>query len=107
MLTLAPPYWLGCFAVTRYRLNWGVVRSTISSFAFLGGLSQIGLFSSNRDMKQLYKSLYEKYKDEVLSPKYRGLKLTSGKKVYQIDEREFTSSNFDDLKELVFKQKTK
>ena len=58
-------------------------------------------------MKELYNNLYSKYKDEVLSPKYRGLKLTNGKKVYQIDEREFTSSNFDDLKELIFKQKNK
>ena len=55
----------------------------------------------------LYRSLYDKYRDEVLSPRYRGLKLKTGKKVYQIDEREFTSSNFDDLKELVFKQKNK
>ena len=56
-------------------------------------------------MKTLYRELYENYRYEVLSPKYRGLKLKTGKKVYQIDDREFTSSNFDDLKELIFKQK--
>ena len=56
-------------------------------------------------MKTLYRELYENYRYEVLSPKYRGLKLKTGKKVYQIDDKEFTSSNFDDLKELIFKQK--
>ena len=61
--------------------------------------------SSNADMDKLYRKLYTKYRYEVLSPKYRGLKLKTGKKVYQIDEREFPSGNFDDLKELVFKQK--
>ena len=56
-------------------------------------------------MKKLYGDLYSKYQFEVLSPKYRGLKLKTGKKVYQIDEHEFTTSNFDDLKDLIFKQR--
>ena len=78
-----------------------------SAFASVGivGLSQIGLLSSNSDMDKLYRELYTKYRYEVLSPKYRGLKLKTGKKVYQVDEREFPSGNFDDLKELVFKQR--
>ena len=59
-------------------------------------------------MKAYFKDeLYPKYKDEVLLPRYRGLKLTQGKKIYQVDDKEFTSSNFDDLKELIFKQSKK
>ena len=59
--------------------------------------------SSNSEMNVLYRDLYEKYRDEVLSPRYRGLKLKTGSKAYQIEEKQFTSSNFDDLKELIFK----
>ena len=68
----------------------------------IGLLVKVGLYSSERDMKSNYKQLYEQYRDEVLSPKYRGLKLYGGKKAYQIDEKEFTTSNFDDLKRILF-----
>jgi len=55
-------------------------------------------------MNEYYrKDLYPRYRDEALLQKYRGLKLTKGRKVYQIDNREFTSSNFDDLKDLLTK----
>ena len=40
----------------------------------------------------------------MTKPQYRGLKLANGKKVYQIDNKEFTTSNFDELKALVSKQ---
>ena len=102
-LILGPPYFMGSFAVTRYYLNWRLPSSLLSSCMLLAGLSQLGLVSSNSEMKLLYNGLYEKYRYEVLSPKYRGLKLKSGKKVYQVDEKEYTSSNFDDLKEMIFK----
>ena len=61
----------------------------------------MGLYSSNRDTRNLNRDLYNKYKDEVVNPKYRGLKLYNNKKVYQIDNKEYTSSNFDDLKMLI------
>ena len=78
-----------------------------SAFATVGivGLSKLGLMSSNSEMDKIYRELYTKYRYEVLSPKYRGLKLKTGKKVYQVDEREFPSGNFDDLKEMIFRQK--
>ena len=106
-VVLGPPYWLGSFAYTRYSRKWNYIASTISSTLFVASLSQLGLISSNGDMCKLYGDLYSKYQYECLSPKYRGLKLKTGKKVYQIDEREFTSSNFDDLKEMIFRQKNK
>ena len=82
MIILAPPYWFGAFAVARYHFNWGAFRSVLASCGFIAGLSQVGLISSNGEMKTLYRDLYEKYRYEVLSPKYRGLKLKTGKKVY-------------------------
>ena len=83
---LSIPYWMGCYAVARYHFKWGGFRSAILSFGFIAGLSQVGLLSSNSDMRQLYGDLYSKYQFEVLSPKYRGLKLKTGRKVYQIDD---------------------
>jgi hypothetical protein len=77
-----------------------LILSVIATF----GLARLGLYSSNRDINTFNKYLYDTYKDEVTKPLYRGLKLANGKKVYQIDNKEFTSSNFDELKELVKKQ---
>lgn len=53
-------------------------------------------------MKAYYRHLFATYKDEVLSPEHRGKKLFGGKKSYQVDDKEFTSSNFDDLKRILF-----
>ena len=53
----------------------------ISGVAILG-LMKVGLYSSNSEMSTYYKELYDKYKDEVVNPKYRGLKLYNNKKVY-------------------------
>lgn len=78
------------------------MKNFFASTGMIGILVKIGLSSSERDMKSKYKELYEQYRDEVLSPKYRGLKLYGGKKAYQIDDKEFTTSNFDDLKRILF-----
>ena len=51
--------------------------------------------------------MYDKYKDEVLQKKNRGLKLMNGKRASQVDNKEFTTSNFDDLKDLVNSQRGK
>lgn len=74
----------------------------MASTATVAVLVQIGLYSSNRDMRDFYTELYTNYKDEVLSPEHRGKKLFDGKKSYQVDNSEFTSSNFDDLKRILF-----
>ena len=95
---MIPPIWYGSFAIMRYRFNYGWVKNFIFSGCFIYAWVQIGLFSSNEAMRKYYNELYPKYKDEVVLQKYRGLKMTQGKKVYQIDNKSFTSSNFDDLK---------
>ena len=103
MSILIPPVWYGFFAIFRYQFKLGVVKNFVVSTGMIGVLVKIGLFSSDRDMKNCYSKMYEQYGDEVLSPKYRGLKLYGGKKAHQIDDKEFTSSNFDDLKQILFK----
>ena len=100
---MIPPIWYGTFAIMRYQFKFGMVKNFLFTTGFIIALVQFGLFSSNKAMKEYYdQHLYPKYKDEVLLPKYRGLKLTKGKKAYQIDDKNFTSSNFDDLKTLIF-----
>ena len=64
-------------------------------------LTKIGLYSSNKDINAHNRELFDKYHDHVLRRDLRGLKLYNGKKVYQLDNREFTTSNFDDLKQLL------
>ena len=103
MQFMIPPIWCGSFAIMRYQYKFGMVKNFIFSTGLILGLTNFGLFSSNKAMKEYYDAhLYPKYKDEVLLPKYRGLKLTKGKKAYQIDDKGLTSSNFDDLKEMIF-----
>ena len=58
-------------------------------------------------MVTLMNDMYDKYKDEVLQKKNRGLKLMNGKRASQVDNKEFTTSNFDDLKDLVNSQRGK
>jgi len=63
-------------------MKFGVVKNFIASSSTIAALVQIGLFSSNREMKAYYVDLYDRYKDEVLSPEHRGKKLFNGKKSY-------------------------
>ena len=83
-----------------YRLNT-VVNFFVSSGSIIA-LSQIGLISSNGEMTLYFNQLYEQYKDEVIKKEYRGLKLHGGKRANQLDAKEFTSSNFDDLKSMIY-----
>ena len=103
MTFLIPPYWCGAYAILRYHYNRGIIVNLGGATLFIGFLIKIGLISSTRDQYRLYKGLYADYKTKVLQPKYRGIKLAHGKKAYQIDEKQFTTSNFDDLKELIMK----
>ena len=79
---LIPPVWYGFFAIFRYQYKLGVVKNFLASTGMIGLLVKIGLSSSEGDMKTCYQGLYEQYRDEVLLPKYRGLKLYGGKKAY-------------------------
>lgn len=54
----------------------------IISGGIIVGLVKAGLYSSNQEMQMYYKELFIKFKDEVVNPKYRGLKLYKNKKAY-------------------------
>lgn len=103
MSVLTPFLFYGIYAITKYQLRTRTAPTLLLSTMAVVGLGKLGVYSSDKEINRLNKGLYDKYKDEVVLPKYRGLKLYSGKKAYQIDNKEFTSSNFDDLKELVLK----
>eukprot|EP00347_Sterkiella_histriomuscorum_P000183 403376861 len=102
---IIPPLFYGTYAIVSYQSKKKLLPNIIISGMISNGYIRLGLYSSNNDIKQLNQRLYNEYKDEVVNPKYRGLKLYKNKKVYQIDNREFTSSNFDDLKQLVNSQR--
>ena len=91
------------FAVTKYTLRLKILPAVFVSGAAFYGLMQMGLFSSNRDINVYYGKLYEQYKEEVVKQEYRGLKLRGGKKAYQVDNKEWTTSRFDELKQLMIK----
>lgn len=80
---LVPPLFYGIYAIVKYQMKTkrNVPALIISGVAILG-LMKVGLYSSNSEMSTYYKELYDKYKDEVVNPKYRGLKLYNNKKVY-------------------------
>ena len=83
MSILVPPLFYGIYAITKYQLAGVRLLPTmvVASLA-VGGLVNLGLSSSNRDINNYYRLLYEQYRDEVLRPQYRGLKLYNGKKAY-------------------------
>jgi hypothetical protein len=72
----------GFYAVSKYSYNARFGSSIILSGLGIGALIKLGLYSSNKDMSVYYHEIYEKYKDEVINPKYRGLKLYNSKKAY-------------------------
>ena len=105
MSILIPPVFYGIYAISKYQLPQikALPAMGVSLFSIVG-LVKLGLSSSNGDIDACNRELYETYRDEVTKPEYRGLKLFNGRKAYQVDNREFTTSNFDNLKELVMKQ---
>ncbi len=105
MTILIPPVFYVVYAVCKYQMPQIRLLPTIGLTTLsIVGLVKVGLYSSNRDIDSYYSELYLKYREEVTRPEFRGLKLYNGRKAYQVDNREFTTSNFDDLKELLKKQ---
>ena len=101
MQLVIPPLWFGSFAIFKYQLRLRMVSNFVASCGVVYAFNQLGLHSSNQAMRVYYQQLYDEYRHEVLSPQHRGKKLFAGKKSYQVDNLEFTSSNFDDLKQLI------
>ena len=100
MSILIPPVFYGIYAVAKYgrQSKKSTSQTLLFSIFAIGALTKVGLYSSNKDINQCNRNLFDKYKDEVTRPELRGLKLYNGKKIYQLDNKEFTTSNFDDLK---------
>ena len=84
MTVLIPPIFFGLYAITRYsgKANKRAMPALIISGTGTLIIFKLGLYSSNKEIDQYNKELYDKYKDEVIHPKYRGLKLYKKKKAY-------------------------
>ncbi|CDW76649.1 UNKNOWN [Stylonychia lemnae] len=104
---ILPPLFYFSYAIVSYQYRSRLLPNMIICSGICLGFTKLGLYSSNKDMSIYYKELFDKYKDEVLDPQFRGLKLHKQKKIYQIDQKEFTSSKFDDLKAMVMSQMRK
>ena len=86
-----PPIFYMIYAVAKYKRSmpgktqasrFATMPTMIFSVIATFSLAKIGLYSSNNDINNFNRYLYDKYRDEVTKPQYRGLKLSNGKKVY-------------------------
>lgn len=75
MSLLTPPLFYGIYAITKYQLQSRSGPALLVSICGIFGLIKLGLYSSNKEIDRNNTILYEKFKDEVQHPKYRGLKL--------------------------------
>ncbi len=82
MSILIPPVFYGIYAVAKYGRYKSTGQTLLFSIFAIGALTKIGLYSSNKDINNCNRELFDKYKDEVTKPELRGLKLYNGKKVY-------------------------
>lgn len=72
----------GIYAVTKYQLRTQFAPTMLISVGAIVGLIRVGLWSSNGEINAYNRQVYDKYKDEVQNPKYRGIKLHNNKKAY-------------------------
>lgn len=103
MAFIMPPLFYATYAILRYQMTARLLPNLIISGLFVLGVFKFGMISSNTELKKLQTEIFLKYQYEVIDPKYRGLKLSQGKKAYQMDNKDFTSSNLEDLKQLIMK----
>ena len=81
----------------RSPMNWTIV------LASMWGLHNLTNFGINKDKETEYRKIFDTYKNDVLDEKFRGLKLFGGKHVNKVVEKEFTTSNLDELKSMLAK----
>jgi hypothetical protein len=105
MSVMMLPFSFTSYAVLHYQFKFSPLKSMIFASVGLYSICELGTLSTKMNMDKFYRELYTQYKDEVLLPQYRGLKLHGGKTPSQIDNKELTSSNLDDLKVLINKNR--
>ena len=89
------------FAVNKYSFNLRVPSNIACVGISLLGFSKLFLYSLKKDKFNQFQTIFNNYKDEVTKERLRGLKLYRGKHVNKVEEREFTTSNLDDIKDLI------
>ena len=75
------PVCFSSYAIFHFHFKLSPFTSMFCSGTSLFVLCSVGTFSSKNAMEKFYRELYGQYKDEVLDPKYRGLKLYDGKRL--------------------------
>ena len=78
-----------------------VTPNFIATSLFMFGFIKWFTYSLKQDKFREFNHIYETYKKDTLDSKYKGLKLYRGKHMNKIQEREFTTSNLEDLKSIL------
>ena len=89
------------FAVFKFHWGMGSFKNIFLCGCINYSLYRAYNYSIRNDKLREYSLIYDRYKDIVTQGSYRGIKAYKGKHVNKIMEREFTSSNLDDLKVLL------
>ncbi len=98
---LTPFLGVAMFTRLKYLRNIGGFSSLAVTGFSMFLLGKAFVFPTDRTLCTKYETLYDKYRFEVLNPKYRGLKLTKGKLPSQILKEGETSSKFQELRQMV------
>ena len=102
MLSITGPIvGFGTFAVNKYLYSRKLPANTVITCFVLFALHEAFNYGVYKDRMREYSRMYELYGTEVNDSKYRGLKLYKGKHVNEIKERQYTSSNIDELRLLL------
>lgn len=97
-----PFIYISFFAVYKYVVfKKLVIIRHIATMSSVFAVSEIGLSTTNGDMKILYERVFDDYKEEVKKPHYKGRKLSSKKPKIDEELADYPCSNFDEVKELL------
>ena len=89
------------YAVNKYQFNLRVPTNMACVCFSLFGFSKMFLYGLKQDKFREFSLIYNNYKKDVQNSQLRGLKLYRGKHVDKVSDREFTTSNLDDIKDLL------
>ena len=94
----APVMGFMAFALNKYHFKFGLPANCFICCAFIFGFERTFTHRLKQDKFRDFTSIYKQNMKEVQDQKFRGLKLYRGKHANKIDNKDFTTSNLDDLK---------
>ena len=93
------------FALMKYQFKIPTWMNYLGLCGFLVAYERAFSYGVKKEKLNVYSNIYESYKDQVNKKDFRGLKLYRGKHLNKIQDREYTTSNLDELKDMLGNQK--